>query len=239
MAYLDDISQKRQNKAGAEAESAKTQSVIDAIKQSGGDTKDSVTSAMHDLLLATLVAKDPRLAQVSGDLGKLIDDIARTSDNLKDSSINTLPDLFKRMSAVVEDLPRAIASTDKSPELIPYLENIAKVLRSKNTSPSVTVEPTVNVDLKPLEDILRKFVDSPKKGIDFTEYRAQDLANDGEVFQYVGFLKADGGWYIIENDAENNQLRYKFGTDGYEEAWKNYMNFEYKLMDAALNALSA
>jgi hypothetical protein len=151
---LDRVKQKRQDDAANQAEAAKTQSIIDAIKTSGGDTKDSVTSAMHDLLLATLVAKDPRLAQVSADLGKLLESIAKASENVSNSGLDVLPKTFGSLVEALKALPAEVAKTDRSPELIPYLQEVTKAVKGVKTV--VTPNVVARVDLSSINSLLER-----------------------------------------------------------------------------------
>jgi hypothetical protein len=235
---LDRVRQKRQEQSSTQAEAAKTQSIIEAIKTSGGDTKDSVTSAMHDLLLATLVGKDPKIAEVSKNLAELLTSISRASEQIENSGLDNISRVFEKLMDSLADLPSQIAATDQSRDLIPYLENITTAVKSKNMSPRVEVSPNVTVDLDPLEELFREMKDADG-GLDLSKYRPQDLAEDGEAFQYIGFLNPGGAWYIIENDVENNKLRYKFGNSGYAKAWDSRGGFAYKLLDKAINEVQA
>lgn len=151
---LDRVKQKRQNDAANQAEAAKTQSIIDAIKTSGGATKDSVTAAMHDLMLATLVAKDPRLAQVSADLGKLLESIAKASENVSNSGLDVLPKTFGSLTEALKALPAEVAKTDRSPELIPYLQEVTKAVKGVKTT--VTPNVVARVDLSSINELLER-----------------------------------------------------------------------------------
>jgi hypothetical protein len=174
---LDKIKQKRQEQAAAQADAHKTQSIIDAVKSSGGDTKDSITSAMHDLLLATLVAKDPRMADVSSQVAQLLQDIAKASDNFKNSGLDVIPKTFSGLIEALKALPDEIAKRDTSSELIPYLENINKSVNSAR----VVVNPNVRaaVDLSPLTNILGRVeqaISENKVNIPETDFSNLELA---------------------------------------------------------------
>jgi hypothetical protein len=174
---LDRVKQKRQDDAANQAESAKTQSIIDAIKTSGGDTKDSVTSAMHDLLLATLVAKDPRLAQVSSDLGKLLESIAKASENVSNSGLDVLPKTFGSLIEALKAMPAEVAKTDRSPELIPYLQEVTKAVKGVKTV--VTPNVVARVDLSSINGLLErveKAVKDSKVEIPTTDLSAVESA---------------------------------------------------------------
>lgn len=169
---LEKVRQKRQAQADKQAETAKTQSIIDAIKSSGGDTKDSVTTAMHDLLLATLVAKDPRLAEVSSQVGELLDNIAKASDNFKNSGLDVIPKTFSTLVEALKSLPGEIAQTDKSPDLIPYLKEISANVKGSKSVISPVVD--AKVDLQPLMRVLERVEKAVKDNK--TEIPASDFS---------------------------------------------------------------
>lgn len=235
MTYLEQLQEKKQKAATEQAEAAKTKSIVDAVKSSGGDTKDSVTSAMHDLLLATLVAKDPRLAEVSDNLGKLLTSVATASKDLKQSGLDSIPRTFEQLIKSIHDLPDKVAATDRSGELIPYLKSIEQAISSSTPIFDPKVEATV--DLTPVSKVLRDHLNRPvEKAVTLDGYKAQDLSTEGST-QYVGFVNPDGVWYIIENDMEGNSLRYVFGKSDYKKAWDNHTGKVYKLLNEAINAI--
>lgn len=64
-------------------------------------------------------------------------------------------------------------------------------------------------------------------------YRAHDLDNASGGKQYVGFMNEAGKWYIMENDDQNNTLRYYFGKGSYERAWDDRNGHSYKRLSEA------
>ena len=78
-----------------------------------------------------------------------------------------------------------------------------------------------------------------EKEVDLECYRVADSAEPVTGDQYFGFLNEDGAWYILHNDAVNSEIRYKFGTEGYKNAWENYANHEFKLLNEAINEISS
>ena len=65
---------------------------------------------------------------------------------------------------------------------------------------------------------------SDKLQIDYEEdsismYRISDI-DDASNPKYYGFLKADGGWYILREDSTYNTYRYAKGDSGYLIAWE-------------------
>lgn len=229
---LDRIRQKRQSQASEEAESAKTQSIIDAIKSSGGETKDSVTSAMHDLLMATLVAKDPKIAEAAANLVNLVDQINAATERIQSIDMTPLTEQFNSLEGTLEKLPSRIEQAHVANDYTNEFKNLARIFTSKNFSPNIRVD-VPKIDIDPLKEVLQS------DGYDLESYRAQDMDEEEAGIQYVGFVNPQGEWYIIKNNEEKNSLRYKFGKSGYEKAWKKLSTFDYKLLDEAFNEARA
>lgn len=144
---------------------------IGAILASSKNSKDEVTSAIHDLMLATLVAKDPRLVEVSKNLAGLLEAIKIASGNVKNSPLDKLPKIHADLVKALKALPAEVAKSDKSSELIPHLQRIAQAVQSKQTSPTVNVAPP-ELDLKPLERLMGEV----KKAISDIKLPSTDLS---------------------------------------------------------------
>ena len=76
---------------------------------------------------------------------------------------------------------------------------------------------------------------SDKLQIDYEEdlismYRISDI-DDASNPKYYGFLKADGGWYILREDTTNNTYRYAKGDSEYSTAWTNRVSQTYDFFD--------
>lgn len=229
---LDRIQQKRQEQAASQAEADKNQAVIDAIKSSGGETKDSVTTAVHDLLMATLVAKDPRVAEAANSLVKLIGDINTASDRIRSVDMTPLVKEFSGLSKILDNLPARIEQVNAGNDYREEFQKLGRTFASKNFSPNIHVD-VPKIDVDPLKEVLQQSSDK----LNLESYRAQDLDEEEEGVQYVGFVSPEGAWYIIKNDEAGNSLRYKFGKTNYKRAWQRLSTFEYKLLDEALDAV--
>lgn len=225
---LDRIRQKRQSQALEQTESAKTQSIIDAIKTSGGETKDGVTSAVHDLIMATLVAKDPRMTEVAKSLTELIDNIREASAKVQSVDMSPLSDKFGALDKTLRTLPDRMGQVNAEYDSREEIKKLNQLIASKNFSPNISVSaPKVNID--PLKEILQQ----SSNELDLSSYRAQDIDEEEMGVQYIGFVNPKGAWYIIRNDEEKNALRYKFGRSRYSAAWGKLSTFDYKLLDEA------
>lgn len=131
--------------------------------------------------------------------------------------------------AIVQALHSLLTALDKPEKEIP--------------APIVTVEPpqvTVQerkLDLSPIAAAIAELKSAEEAPtIDLDDYRVQDLVDSGKTKQYIGFMNPSGGWYIIENDIQKNQMRYLFGTEDYAGHFQNAALYEYHLLNEAINA---
>lgn len=95
------------------------------------------------------------------------------------------------------------------------------------------------INNKEIKVVMPKHKEEPKeeKGIDLLCYRVSDAAEPVTGDQYFGFINPDGGWYILHNEVDEGEVRYKFGIDNYKEAWDDYTNHEFKLLNEAINEI--
>lgn len=62
-------------------------------------------------------------------------------------------------------------------------------------------------------------------------FAASDTDISDGTYNYYGFLKADGSWYIMQTTKNQSQLRYFKGTSGYTTAWTNKSTHAYDYFD--------
>lgn len=209
------IGKKRAEQEAKRQEEQKHSQLVEAVKASGNTTKEGVTTAIHDLLLATLVGKDPRLVEVAKNLGDLLEGINKAAGDLKNSPLKNLPDIHAKLISALKSLPDEVAKTDRSPELIPYLQEIASSVKSQKLNPSVKVA-APDVDLSPLTDYLKKLEkavkDIPKTEIDLEplrkDIRATTKAINGLSFPVPNYIlpfkDSDGKAVQVLVDADGN-----------------------------------
>lgn len=75
------------------------------------------------------------------------------------------------------------------------------------------------------------------EGFNWSKYKVVDSKEPVTGMQYFGFVAADGNWYILYNEADEGKVRYKFGVEGYEQAWENYADHEYRLPNEAIDEI--
>lgn len=118
--------------------------IADTVRSGNSD----LSKSMHDLLMATMIGKDPRLAEVAKNLGNLLEQISKSSESLKASGIDSIPKTFEKLTKTLSDLPSKVSETDKSAELIPFLKEISTTIKANKP----VYNPVINskVDLSPL-----------------------------------------------------------------------------------------
>lgn len=180
--------------------------------------------------------------------------------------VDALYTLTKRMSAVAQDFDgNGVRSIEKAlngaaskletavdklksvkvesdDDLKEVLSDMRDTLQAFDYAPTVTVPaPNVTVspselNLKPLQTALEDGL-RPLNKIDLSNYRAQDLDEQEQGVQFIGFVNPSGNWFIIKNVEADNTIRYKFGKDKYSQAWGKAPGYEYLSLDKAVNAL--
>jgi hypothetical protein len=135
--------------------------------------------------------------------------------------------------------PKITATVDHTP----VIDAINKLTDMVKTRPvHQDYEPVVHVkvpplDVSPLKGAMKVTLPKTKPAFDLNAFKAQDLDEMEQGVQYVGFVRADGAWYIIKNEEAVNRIRYKFGAVNYPEAWQVASTFEYKLLNEALGEI--
>lgn len=172
--YLDKIKQGREDSARKAEEDKRASLIVDAVGSAGKETKNEVTTAIHDLMLATLVSKDPRLVEVSKGLSTLFTEINKASKAFESSSLKDIPKVQQKIVDALQSIPDTIAEADKSPELKPYLESIVRAIQAKDTNPRVSVNPNINLSpittaIESLEKSLKDLKPKEHKEADFSE----------------------------------------------------------------------
>lgn len=217
--------------------------------------------AVHEPNVTIKNLPDLATAQDAKKLAREIDTLAKA---IKQSDVATnklLTGTFKELGNKVSTIPSKFSSDDITKALAGLNKELIKLNKRKEPSNKDVVEaakkieaainklkldPKVQVDVKAPSVTVPKIDTSgieavlsrkePEK-FDFSDYYAQDIDNDSEVFQYVGLMTPTGEWCVIQNDFSS--LRFSFGSKGYEKAWKNHVGLKYSLFDEAINEAKA
>ncbi len=209
------------------------------------DDVQSVVDSVNRLNITTFMASKDNWTTVVEEMAGAAERIQSVVDGLSTGGIDKIEKSFSQavdsLQAIVAQIKTVKVQNDE--DVKRELRALAVAFDAKEMQPIVNVPAPVvkvqgkEIDLSPLTNLLSEIkasLEMPEK-VNLDDYRAQDIANDGESFQYVGFVNLTGGWYIIQNDVENNSLRYKFGSRGYAKAWDSYVGHSYKLLNEAIH----
>jgi hypothetical protein len=58
-------------------------------------------------------------------------------------------------------------------------------------------------------------------------YAASDTDESDGTYNYYGFLKADGSWYIMQTTKTQTAIRYFAGTSDYTTSWTGKAGLSY------------
>lgn len=128
----------------------------DANKQDANHQE--VVGSLNNLLLATMVSKDPKMVEVAQNLGALLQKIGDASESFNGSSLHLLPFANTELANAVTSLADKVEQHSTNTDLQPFLAELNKQLsKISNVKPVVNI-PTqaVSVDLKPLLDALNE-----------------------------------------------------------------------------------
>lgn len=153
--------------------------------------------------------------------------------------------ITKRLESITKTLNSAQVKTDSA--IIEAVNSLKDSINKLDIKPVVNVPtPTVTVDapeldISPITEAIAglKNTEPTKEKFNFSDYMAQDMDSESPGFQYIGLVKPDGGWAIMQNDTEGNSIRYVFGKRGYSRAWSSRVGLGYKLLNEAVNAVQA
>lgn len=269
MAWQDEVANKRQLQRQEQQSSAlhaenvgavrgSSQDIIAALldtqeKNKGLASKqdiDDVLGQLRDMHLTSLLeANKPRMMSITDSAAYVGDSIEKLGERLTaklddDTADKATKASLQELHGLLVDLMKQLRSLDTAQQLTKLqqtVDNLEVNPMVNVPAPKVTVQ-SPKLDIAPLQATLEKYLapgDEAPSPIDLDEYRAQDIDNSNSDRQYIGFLHPNGGWYIIENDIPNNQLRYVFGTDGYAKAFAKAATYDYSLLNEAIDAISS
>lgn len=195
------------------------------IKQVGRDVAASLSKPANRT--SVTVKPDTETHQL---LKKLID------------SVNALPKEAPEMPSMEFPGEIRVSNQVDYQNLLQEAIDAVKAIELK-TEPKITVKPAdvkLKVDTSKMEGSLSNietYLSKDDTELDLTCYRVSDAAEPVTGDQYFGFVREDGGWYILHNEADEGTVRYKFGKDNYVESWPNYGSYEYKLLNEAIDEI--
>lgn len=186
------------------------------------DMAENITDLANSVQELQTGLANKGLSEVTSTFGNLVTKLETIAKSLNDTKVK----VDSEVTSAVQALRTSIDNLDINPVI-----NLP--------APNVTVESS-KLDLKPLEKVLKDISKTPESKEEFSLecYMAQDLVGD-DVFQYIGMVNPEGNWCIIENDINGGSLRFALGEKNYKTAWKNHNGHSFKLLNEAVNAVSA
>lgn len=137
----------REEELGAVQESG--EKVVQAVE---GSTKE-LGDSLNNLLMATIVGKNPEIVEVAQRLVELADQIGQATANVQDTGFLPLAEGLRTLEATLGDIPYQIAEAYRQSDPTPALEEIARQLGEQELSPAITVQ-AAPVDLSPVEKLI-------------------------------------------------------------------------------------
>lgn len=134
-----------------EAVTSSSQKVIDSLAGAQGE----IAQALNNLVVATVVSKDPQLLQASRDVAMLLKSISTAGDSFKGSKLNLLPAANDKLAVSIDKLVTGLTNKPDR-DYTSQLEAIQSQLGKIDVKPVVNVPKTdVKLDLKPLLDAVK------------------------------------------------------------------------------------
>lgn len=174
--------------------------------------------------------------------------VIKNDDYIKAGEVRALlaelQGIRREFSAIKVALAKPGAEPEKlAPHFAKLGDRLTKALTDQKQpiiqSPEVKITEKT-VDMANIERLLADLIslnqptDKPaiSTSTDYSKCRACDLDNAPGGTQYIGFIDQTGKWYIMQNDTENNTIRYHYGTGDYEAAWNERHGLVYGLPGA-------
>lgn len=132
---------------------------VQGILESG---QDSVAQAINNLMLATVLTKDPRLAEAADNVAKLLSSIADAGDKFGKSNLNLLPVANKELAKTISDLAKSVNSKQEK-DLTPEFDRVVQALNDLDVQPVVNLpQSEIKLDTKPIVDAVKELQKSIK-----------------------------------------------------------------------------
>lgn len=260
--YLAVVQEKRQKALKDKEQSNLHKELLNATSSSSSNvaaviTKQAAKSRVQATKTSPVAVENLPDIALREDMSKVVSalEAIKNENKPKDVDFTSLTEAVKTLGQKIDTLPKQMPTVtvpdtvkiSNFSELKSGLDNVKKAVESKDYKPvnNIEVRPTpVSVEVPPIdvsgiEQAIRDKHVEEKEEIKLIDYRAQDIDDDSNAIQYAGLIHPKGYWQIIENNRQDNTLRYAFGKDKYPNAWKKRTQHDYKLLDEAINELSA
>lgn len=178
---------------------------------------DNVTEALNNLVVATVMSRDPKLVEVAQNFTKLLDNLAQAGEKLGKSPLNELPTVNKQLTKALNDFGSKV-SDKKEVDYSKAFDNLQSAVENLDIKPVVNVPKTdVSVDLKPLKDLLKEIkqaisenkIDIPK--VDLTKV----VTGLNKVQETIAGLSFPSSNYVLPfKDDVGKATQLKLTSDG-------------------------
>lgn len=121
------------------------------IIQAVTNSQNEVATALNNLVVATVVSKDPQLLQAAKDVSDLLTSIAKAGSDFKSSKLNVLPESLNKLSSSIQSLVDNETS-DTDIDYTNVLNDIKDLLSVDDKTPVINVAaPKVMIDTTKFE----------------------------------------------------------------------------------------
>lgn len=145
-----------------------SQSVTTAGKdiiQAVTNSQNEVATALNNLVVATVVSKDPQLLQAAKDVSDLLTSIAKAGSDFKSSKLNVLPESLNKLSSSIQSLVDNETS-DTDIDYTSVLNDIKDLLSVDDKTPVINVAaPKVTIDTTKFEKAITSLEKAVRENI--------------------------------------------------------------------------
>lgn len=126
--------------------------VLNAMQES----QDTIAGALNNLVLATVISKDPKVIETAKAFAGLLGEISKASDDFKGSKLNLLPVANEKLATSIDKLANKVVDKpdrDYTKDLDAIRQQISKL--KLNVQPIVNV-PENKLDIQPITDAVKE-----------------------------------------------------------------------------------
>ena len=153
--------------------STEIQSSSKDIVQTLTEQNSGVQDALNNLVVATVLSKDPKLVEVVTNFTSLLDNLASASKNLENNPLNDLPTVTKGLTKALNDFSNSVKEKEE-PDYTQAFSDLQNAVEKLKVAPVVNVPKQAPVDLSALADIASQ-ISGLKKAFKDQQYPSPDL----------------------------------------------------------------
>lgn len=214
--FLNSKASKEVKKAVTES-GDKVASTVEKVQTALESGQDSVAQAINNLMLATVLTKDPKLAEAADNVASLLSSIADASDKFGKSSLNLLPVVNKELAKTISELAKSVREKQDA-NLAPEFDKVVEALNNLDVKPVVNVPQTeIRVDTKPITDAIKTLQKSIKPTkIDIPETDFADVIKGlGGIQKTISNLSFPVPNYVLPfKDSSGKATQVQLDADG-------------------------